>query len=298
MKFWKFKWNFENLSGILLLILHLDKLFVLIVGFTDHFEGIEAAAGLQSISLLEYSGHWLHLRCYFCLQGKQYPWDPPGSFAGKNYLFFAQSTDFCTTFTLQIHCENLPGSDGSTVSVTLADSSALQVGDSYRFCLVLLKDKNGQSELVVGCSNITRLLPTTPQPTDISSFERISAGKLPEAEEETNVTREEQTEAKTLVENQTVAFFNNVHINKSFLPGLALGVLIMSICVLIWGATKLKQSRHAPTVATCYTASGNGVVGNCQDAENHNNRYFKLQATTSLWGRDKSAFRVHTEPFL
>ncbi|XP_059609209.1 leucine-rich repeat-containing protein 15 [Phlebotomus argentipes] len=177
-----------------------------------------------------------------------------------------------------IHCERL-GSDESVVSVNLADSSALIVGDSYRFCLVLLKEKGGQSELVVGCSNITRLMPTTPPPSDLSTFDRVSAAEELLVPEE-NATGD--SEAKTLVENQTVAFFNNVHINKSFLPGLALGVLIMSVIVLIWGATKLKQSRHAPTVATCYTASGNGVAAGCQDAENHNNRYFKLQATTSL----------------
>ncbi|XP_055688903.1 uncharacterized protein LOC129793172 [Lutzomyia longipalpis] len=182
-----------------------------------------------------------------------------------------------------IHCEPLAATDGSIVVVNLGDSSTLTIGDSYRFCLVLLK--KGQTELVVGCSNITRLMPTTPQPTDISTFDRVTAVEELLVPRLTSVEEANGTgaaEAKTLVENQTVAFFNNVHINKSFLPGLALGVLIMSVLVLIWGATKLKQSRHAPTVATCYTASGNGVAGSCQDAENHNNRYFKLQATTSL----------------
>ncbi|GAB0090348.1 uncharacterized protein DMENIID0001_050750 [Sergentomyia squamirostris] len=180
-----------------------------------------------------------------------------------------------------IHCEQVNPSDGTSVLVKLADSSVLTIGDSYRFCLVLLKDRNGQSELVVGCSNITRLLPTTQQPSDFATMEKISAAELlpvarvPDEEPQVNGT-------KTLVENQTVAFFNNVHINKSFLPGLALGVLIMSVIVLVWGVTKLKTARHAPTVATCYTASGNGATVSCQDAENHNNRYFKLQATTSL----------------
>lgn len=43
------------------------------------------------------------------------------------------------------------------VSVILYDATRFTVGDKYRFCLVLLRKKNDQNDLVVGCSNITKL---------------------------------------------------------------------------------------------------------------------------------------------
>lgn len=43
------------------------------------------------------------------------------------------------------------------VSVILHDTGRFAIGESFRFCLVLLQRKNVQRDLVVGCSNITKL---------------------------------------------------------------------------------------------------------------------------------------------
>lgn len=93
------------------------------------------------------------------------------------------------------------------VSVILYDTTRFTIGNKYRFCLVLVQKKDDQSDLVVGCSNITKLkqienmlptdklseqfstpvsittkefvekAPSTPEPeviSDISSFEKIT----------------------------------------------------------------------------------------------------------------------------
>lgn len=43
------------------------------------------------------------------------------------------------------------------VSVILHDTGRFAIGESFRFCLVLLQRRNVQRDLVVGCSNITKL---------------------------------------------------------------------------------------------------------------------------------------------
>lgn len=95
----------------------------------------------------------------------------------------------------------------NVVSVVLYDTTQFTIGDKYRFCLVLVQTKDNEPDLVVGCSNITKLKqienlqsadkpsnrhstsvtitpkefldrthPTTKQETisDISSFEKIT----------------------------------------------------------------------------------------------------------------------------
>lgn len=43
------------------------------------------------------------------------------------------------------------------VSVILYDTTQFTIGDKYRFCLVLVQKSNDHRDLVVGCSNITKL---------------------------------------------------------------------------------------------------------------------------------------------
>lgn len=43
------------------------------------------------------------------------------------------------------------------VSVILYDTTRFTIGDKYRFCLVLVQKQTDHPELVVGCSNITKL---------------------------------------------------------------------------------------------------------------------------------------------
>lgn len=43
------------------------------------------------------------------------------------------------------------------VNVILYDTAQFQIGEKYRFCLVLMQKKDDQRDLIVGCSNITKL---------------------------------------------------------------------------------------------------------------------------------------------
>lgn len=221
--------------------------------------------------------------------------------------------------------------DENIVSVILRDTSGLVQGDSYRFCLVLLQEKNIKRDLVVGCSNITKLqaieetLSDTNQmqlqklitntrnshrlyeeqssiDSDISSFDRISD----QSDELTNPkyfessggsivgiaeqpSRIDYVAPKAPIHHQSIGklpkdptldLFSSI--NRSFLPGLGLGILVTSLFVLIWGATKLRSNRqNNPNVSTCYAASATQITNHQHDHENRN-RYLKLQATTSL----------------
>lgn len=202
--------------------------------------------------------------------------------------------------------------DENIVSVILRDTSGLVIGESYRFCLVLLQEKKIKRDLIVGCSNITKLQAiqdddvratysklyqlqvttkavsgdTKPNSnfTDISIFDKISEKN----DELTNLSNHEVVEREpTEIDHrsmhydgdQTLALFG--HINRSFLPGLGLGILITSLFVIIWGANKLRNERHRnPAVSTCYSAAID-QISDIHDNENRN-RYLKLQATTSL----------------
>lgn len=96
------------------------------------------------------------------------------------------------------------------------------------------------------------------------------------------------------VQTQTSYDFLN-SLNKSFLPGLGLGVLVTSVVVLVWAASRLRQNVNnnnnnnnnhidrrssSPTATTCYAASEH--IARLADTENGGTRYLKLQATTSL----------------
>lgn len=201
------------------------------------------------------------------------------------------------------------------VSVILQDSSDLIVGDSYRFCLVLVEQKNIKRDLVVGCSNITKLelienansyaddgttretneIPNLEtNQSDITSIDKVSS------QNDEFVHRQTQKSIFTsqLVSNKSKSLpgiVNNPptgqtfevlkNMNGSFLPGLGVGILVTSIFVLIWGIMKLKgeQQSNQP-ITTCYMAScdpANNRVINLTDNENRS-QYLKLQATTNL----------------
>lgn len=68
------------------------------------------------------------------------------------FCFSSSSSPF------QIHCESYKMENENIVSVILYDTTRFAIGEKYRFCLVLVKkDNEDQRELVVGCSNITKL---------------------------------------------------------------------------------------------------------------------------------------------
>lgn len=65
------------------------------------------------------------------------------------------------------------------MSIILSDTKNYVPGESYRYCLVLAQTKNLSSDLVVGCSNITKLKTTENTPSaDIPTSARRFSGEL------------------------------------------------------------------------------------------------------------------------
>ncbi|XP_046809523.1 protein artichoke [Lucilia cuprina] len=214
-----------------------------------------------------------------------------------------------------IHCESKIINGQNTVSVIVPDSSSLDIGESYRFCLVMVQEYNPHSDITVGCSNITLLqisnpgnLPKTRQfkrrpYADFTKFDRSIEpeykNKNALALDFTNNGRKFLTKSSHEEEDiddysqRTYNFVNSL--NKSFLPGIGLGILVTSVLVLIWGALRLRHktsnnnhnsnnthiSRRSSSLSatTCYAASEH--IARIADSENRT-RYLKLQATTSL----------------
>lgn len=201
-------------------------------------------------------------------------------------------SNFTPVFVFQIQCESSSIGNENIVSVILPNSSTFEIGESYRFCLVLLKEKNVKTNLIVGCSNITKLLEITPNNnifvnrkinniSDISSLDKISGHsdeitKL--SVENSGPIQESISFEKTTLNEKTVEFFNNISSNRSFIPGLGLGILVTS-CILLWAVFKLKTDRERTSIRSCYASAS--VLNNAIDNETRN-RYVKLQATTTL----------------
>ncbi|XP_011202190.2 uncharacterized protein LOC105225435 [Bactrocera dorsalis] len=205
-----------------------------------------------------------------------------------------------------IHCESKVLNGQNTVSVIVPDSSSLEIGESYRFCLVMVQEQNHDADLNVGCSNITKLQLSSPGsvpevrqyqrrpyrtglPTysdSETSYAPIVAHKMDEnftnSKRNHNAIYEEASQSQQTTPQHTYSFLDSL--NKSFLPGLGVGILVTSVVVLIWGATRIRQGSSnsrpsTPTATTCYAASEH--IARLADAEN-GTRYLKLQATTSL----------------
>lgn len=73
----------------------------------------------------------------------------------------------------QFHCESSVIDDENIVSVILRDKKNFALGESYRYCLVLLQTKNLTRDLVVGCSNITKLKSNGSGPTSDNENQRV-----------------------------------------------------------------------------------------------------------------------------
>ncbi|EDW02437.1 GH21992 [Drosophila grimshawi] len=229
-----------------------------------------------------------------------------------------------------IHCESKVVNGQNTVSVIVPDSSSLDIGESYRFCLVMVQEQNPKADLNIGCSNITQLQLSSPGAMPVPRQYQRRPYYTPHELEPEHDTGEDYQLSKRQFSSQQQLHPNQqapprlLHtynvidsLNKSFLPGLGLGILVTSVVVLIWGATRIRQnvvvnrggeaslssnssSMHhtninnnnnnnnngsgnsrpgTPTATTCYAASDH--IARMADAEN-GTRYLKLQATTSL----------------
>lgn len=199
------------------------------------------------------------------------------------------------------------------VSVILRDTDGLHTDESYRFCLVLLHEKKMKRDLIVGCSNITKLRAIEDDDnlratysklyqlndaarnlsdmnrlesnfTDISILDKVSDRN----DEITNPINHEVMEKEpTEVNHQPVAYDDNEtlalfgQINPSFLPVLGITILIISLFLFAWGARKFRSERNNNrTGSTCYSAAIE-QISEIHEKESRN-RYLKLQATTSL----------------
>lgn len=237
--------------------------------------------------------------------------------------------------------------DENIVSVILRDTSGLVLGDSYRFCLVLLHERHIKREMVVGCSNQTRL-----QAIEATGMDAVAGGAYDDDDDRArlqqlytepeiatdyggngihrarNVTQQRLAAAAMAAPaaGQTILVNNHIvgaddgmqrlelfgQLNRSFLPGLAMGILIAGLLALIWGIVRLRMQQMAlpcgaamrssavggatatatavgsTTGTTCYAAASSLRIPGALDAgtgggggDSHN-RYLKLQATTSL----------------
>ncbi|KAL7735085.1 hypothetical protein ACLKA6_002052 [Drosophila palustris] len=230
-----------------------------------------------------------------------------------------------------IHCESKVVNGQNTVSVIVPDSSSLDIGESYRFCLVMVQEQNPKAELNIGCSNITQLqLSSSGADAVPRQYQRrpyytphedvTGAGEdyALTQRQFNNIAGSQQQQTNSNLQQATTPILRHSYnvidsLNKSFLPGLGLGILVTSVVVLIWGATRIRRSvginsggdtslsSHSsihnnshnnnnnnnssssrpatPTATTCYAASDH--IARMADAEN-GTRYLKLQATTSL----------------
>lgn len=206
------------------------------------------------------------------------------------------------------------------VSVILRDTSGLVIGESYRFCLVLVHATNIKRDLVIGCSNITKLQAIENPDEMMSDSSRLQLQKLiantrhinrlydeslgydlpPEvATDYADNNNDNQLSVVTPMKNPEKisltgdkinshpvgfqSFDLYAQINQSFLPGLGFGILITSVFALIFVATKMRASQPInQSASTCYAAASTlHLPGGDLDRENRS-RYLKLQATTSL----------------
>lgn len=250
--------------------------------------------------------------------------------------------------------------DENIVSVILRDTSGLQLGETYRFCLVLLNDRpNAKRDLVVGCSNQTRLQAFEddgrgPDADATDDSARLQLQKYYDVQAADSAAepviatdyasnrtqqQQQQNQRSNIVGGggQTILVNNHIgsgvvtvaaaaasdsasqqraellqQLNRSFLPGLAMGILITGALVLVLGIVRLRVQRLPLSMAaacggvvpqqqqqqqrsaaaangtTCYAASGVHIPGSPDaDADGGvtldlHNRYLKLQATTSL----------------
>ncbi|TMW41804.1 hypothetical protein DOY81_013114, partial [Sarcophaga bullata] len=164
-----------------------------------------------------------------------------------------------------IHCESKIINGQNTVSVIVPDSSSLDIGESYRFCLVMAQEHNIQSDITVGCSNITQLqiskpenLPKTRQYrrrpyADLNKFDRsIETEHNSLMEDLTTVGRKFNTksyhEEHHLDEDAQNPYDFVKSLNKSFIPGIGLGILVTSLFVLIWGASRLRKAVNVTDI--------------------------------------------------
>lgn len=196
----------------------------------------------------------------------------------------------------------------------------------------MVQEQNPKADLNIGCSNITQLQLSSPGSQSVlrqrrpyyTEAEQAPAGEdyqqqqLNKRQFNSIVSSSQQQAGAGAVSTPTLLPGYSVldSLNKSFLPGLGLGILVTSVVVLIWGATRIRQSigvnggsgdaslssissgmQHhhhhhnnnnnngsnsrpgTPTATTCYAASDH--IARLTDAEN-GARYVKLQATTSL----------------
>lgn len=180
------------------------------------------------------------------------------------------------------------------VSVILHDTEKFIIGENYRYCLAVVQRNESQSALIVGCSNITKLmtLESTLDPasgqeqkpfSDISHLDEMADEENDSQESVDNEHMMKDAEASTIISNPLVKSANrlteaNVFDNFSefAITGLCIGILFSIIFAVFWIVPLVKSDRRSSPATICYAADDH-----IADIEN-TNRYLKLQATTTL----------------
>lgn len=225
---------------------------------------------------------------------------------------------FFFSLHLQIHCERSKMKDENIVNVILHDSEHFTIGENYRFCLVLLQ-KFGESkrDLIVGCSNVTKLKSIdsvidgesntlsqeistetwSQTESDITHFDQIS-DLLNEDEtitesrdnrgmDESDHSSEENdyamdAEANTLTTNANA----NVQVHRTNVVSKNINeIAVATICFGVFVVLVIAliwmfmvfRNNRRPHSTTICYAANDRM----DDVEN-TNRYLKLQATTTL----------------
>lgn len=164
---------------------------------------------------------------------------------------------------------------------------------------MLVQRNSSKSELIVGCSNITKLktLESTldasdggQEPkhwSDISHLDEMADEENDGQESVDSVHVMTGTEASTVVSNPMVKSANRLAAESNVfdkfsefaITGLCIGILFTIIFAIFWITPLVKSDRRSSPATICYAADDH-----IADIEN-TNRYLKLQATTTLWNR-------------
>lgn len=187
------------------------------------------------------------------------------------------------------------------LSVILHDTEHFSIGENYRFCMVLTHRIHENHELIVGCSNVTKLkmiesseddviasstrsnddseLSSTI--SDISDFSRMLESTNDDSEETiseptrksawTNVDHTIKSSSTETMSSRRTSTTRDVATVAS-----CFSILVVLLIALLWMMVQVRNNRRPCPATICYAADDR--TGDSEKT----NRYLKLQATTTL----------------
>ncbi|CAD7078616.1 unnamed protein product [Hermetia illucens] len=182
-----------------------------------------------------------------------------------------------------IHCERERINGENTINVIVPNSYTLLLEERYRFCLVLISQKNLDPELEIGCSNVTKLQ-TNEQSIKFGKgiLERkpntsLEIQTIEEKESiETNSKIDDEDSKSMQRKNPVYGLCGNIN---NYLPGIYLGATIATISLFLWGISKIRRISICSSISS--TRCFQNPAGPTMDHE-RGSGYSKLQASTTL----------------